>query len=101
MKPKWMNEKSPSKKGRDQEEKARKHINSGAVWHDQFDLDIKEDDTTYLIDVKRAEKSITLSDKSVQKLFRKAMEENKSPAYLIYMGPYVLKCTIERSPTTN
>jgi len=98
-KPKWMNEKSPSKLGRLQEEKARKHVNSGAVWFDQYDLDIKEGDDNYLVDVKNMKKSITLSDTSIKKLFQKAMQEGKTPAYLIYMGDYTIKAVITRSPS--
>lgn len=94
------NSKSHSEKGREQEDKARKHINSGAVWFDQYDLDAKGSDgkEIFLIDVKRAPKTITLSKNKVEKLFRQSALEHKTPAYLIYIGDYVLKCVIERQP---
>lgn len=98
--PKYLRKKedSPSKKGRDQEEKARKHINSGAVFFDKYDLTAEQKDDIILIDVKRSEKTIRLSAEKTEQLHREAMIQHKTPAYLIYLGDYVLKCIIERNP---
>jgi len=95
--PKYLrNKKSISKQGRDQEEKARKHINSGAVWYQPMDLDTDE----CLIDVKKVikQKQITLSKNKIKELFNAAMTEHKIPCYLIYIGDYVLKVVVERNP---
>lgn len=95
--PKYLREKkSVSKEGRDQEEIARKHINSGAVWFDSFDLSTKD----LLIDVKKVitQKQITFHIDKIKKLFDKAIDEKKTPVYLTYIGDYVLKIIIERNP---
>ena len=95
--PRYLREKkSVSKEGRDQEEIARKHINSGAVWFDAFDLNTKD----LLIDVKKVitQKQITFHIDKIKKLFDKAMDENKTPVYLTYINNFVLKTVIERNP---
>lgn len=95
--PRYLREKkSISKEGRDQEEIARKHINSGAVWYDAMDLNTQN----YLIDVKKVitQKQITLNKDKIKKLFDTAMTENKIPAYLVYIDNFILKVVIERNP---
>ena len=99
--PKYLNkEDSPQKQGRKQEKRARQHINSGAVWFDQFDLDQLSDKGNFLIDVKKAvkQKQVAISEVKVKKLFTRAMDENKTPAYLIYLGDYIIKAIVEKNP---
>lgn len=100
--PSYMNDKedSPSKRGRKQENKARLHINSGAVWFDKGDLSVKEGADKYLLDVKHTNgKTFTLNKLKCAKLFEMAMSKQKIPAYLIYFGDsFIVKCVIERCP---
>lgn len=99
--PKYLQRKedSPSVKGRKQEDKARKHINSGSVWFDQMDL-TQEGEDRFLIDVKRTDaKSFALNREKMTLLFERAMKEQKTPAYLIYFGEeFVCKVIVERNP---
>jgi hypothetical protein len=92
--PDYLNDKTPQKKGRDQEDKARKNINSGAVWFDKGDLSTKD----YLIDVKRCKKSHTISVKAIKKLFPEAVQQGKDLAFLIYIGDYTVQAVVKRNP---
>jgi len=100
MKPKYlMKEDSISKQGFDQEEKARKHIASGKLWFDSYDLSQLGKDK-FLIDVKKvvSQSGIRLSKKNIKKLFETAMRQDKNAGYLIYIGDFVLKVMVERNP---
>ena len=93
--PKYLQKQSPQKKGRKQEKKARKHINSGAVWFDKYDLSTKE----FLIDVKRTEKeSIKLSLQKLRELYDESVNQGKTGAMLIYIGDLLLQLTIKKRP---
>jgi len=50
--------------------------------------------------VKKAirQKGVRLELNKIKKLFNKAIDEKKIPVYLIYLGDYVLKVIVERSP---
>jgi len=100
VKPKYLTkEDSIPKQGFDQEEKARKHIASGKLWFDSFDL-TQNGEEKFLIDVKRVitQNGIRLSTKKIKQLFEAAVRQNKSAAYLVYIDKFVLKIIIERSP---
>ena len=100
MKPKYlMKEDSISKQGFNQEERARKHIASGKVWFDQYDL-TQLGEEKFLIDVKKviSQSGIRLTKKKIKKLFETAMRQNKNAGYLIYLDDFVLKVIIERNP---
>lgn len=94
---------SPSKKGRKQEKKARLHINSGSVWFDRGDISIVEGDDKYLLDVKRTDgKTFQLNKEKVAKLFEIAMQQQKTPAYLVYFGDeFVVRCIVSRCPKSS
>lgn len=96
MIPKYLKTESLSKQGRNQETIARKHINSGAVWFDQYDLTVTNVDENYLIDVKKVitQKSFNISLKHIDKLYKVAIP--KTPMLLIYLGNYVIKAIIQR-----
>jgi len=89
-KPKYLNEKTPQKRGREQEEKARRHINSGAVWFDKGDLDYKKMN----IDTKNANKQFTLKLSNIKKHYKDSIP--KEPVFLIYFKDYVIKAFIQR-----
>ena len=94
--PGYLKPDSPQKKGRKQEEKARRTINSGAVWFDPADLEVTEGNEKYLVDVKKVvtQQSFKLNLKDIEKLHRQAVL--KTPVYLIYIGDYVVKAVVQR-----
>lgn len=97
-KPNYFNEKSDSKRGIEREDKACKQINSGRVWFSPRDLTVTGTDEEYLVDVKdvKKQKSYRLSLKDVERFFNQAIP--KTPVYLIYMGDYIIKASIQRNP---
>ena len=97
----YLNEESPSKQGRQQEKKARLHINSGAVWFDKNDLTVVEANETYEVDVKKVvkQKSFTFSLEKLDSFYKNSVP--KTPIYLIYIGDYVIKAVIQRSPNDS
>ena len=89
----YLKEKSASKKGRDQEDVARKHINSGAVYFDKGDLDFKD----LNIDVKNTDKKqYIFKIKDIKKHYLDSIP--KTPVFLVYIGDYVLKTYVQRRP---
>ena len=88
----YLKKETPQKRGRLQEEKARKHINSGAVWFDKGDLDYKD----FNIDVKLTDKKqYTFKIKDIEKHYKDSIP--KTPVFLVYLGNYVLKTFIQRN----
>lgn len=94
MLPDYLKDKSPQKKGRNQEDKARKHINSGAVWFQKGDLSTKD----YLIDVKKVKKSHQINLQDIKELWCHAVDDGKDLALLIYIGDFVVQAVVKRDP---
>ena len=94
--PNYLIEKSPQVKGRKQEKIARQTINSGSTFIDKADLEVKDNDDSYRVDVKKVvlQKSYTLSLKDVEKFYRESSPQ--TPVYLIYIGDYCIKAIVER-----
>ena len=94
--PKYLRPDSPQKIGRKKEKKATQTINSGAIWFDKGDVQVKGTDENYHVDVKTVvtQKSYKVLLKDVEKIHREA--GIKTPVILIYMGPYVIKSIIQR-----
>lgn len=96
--PDYLKEESSTKQGNKQEEIARKHINSGRVWFDENDLTVKGTNEDYEVDVKKVikQKGYRLSLEEIDKFFKRSIP--KTPIYLIYIGDYVVKASIQRKP---
>jgi hypothetical protein len=99
--PKYLTPDSPQKKGRKQEKKACQTINSGALYFDPRDLFVTTSNEDYLVDTKKItlQKSFQFSLKDIEKFYKQSGK--KTPAYLIYIGDYVVKCIIQKLPKKN
>ena len=96
--PNYLNETPHQQKGRDREKKARNSINSGAVWFDPRDLQVKETDENYLVDVKDVskQKGFRFSLADIDTFYKQA--GTKTPIYLVYIGKYLIKASIQIQP---
>lgn len=91
----YLTEKTPQKKGRDQEKIARQTINSDTFFIDKADLEVKDSNDQYRVDVKYTEKkSFSFSEEKVDKFYKESSPQ--TPVYLVYLGKYRLKCIVER-----
>ena len=92
----YFTERSPQKKGRQQEKIARQTINSGTIFFDKGDLEVKDSNDSYRVDTKKVvlQKSYTLSLKDIEKFYRESSPQ--TPVYLIYIGDYCIKAIVER-----
>ena len=87
---------SPQKQGRKQEKIARQTVNSGAVFFDKGDLEIKDSNDEYRVDVKKVilQKSFQFTLKDIDKFNKQSSPQ--TPVYMIYIGDYVIKAIVER-----
>ena len=86
---------SPQSKGRKQEKIARQTINSGTVFFDKADLEVKDSNDEYRVDVKYTEnKSYSFKIKDLDKFYSEASPQ--TPVYIIYLGKYRVKCIVEK-----
>ena len=98
MLPKYLTktEDTPQVKGKKYEKIARNTINSGAVFFDKSDIEVKDSNDQYRVDTKlvTTQKGYTFSLKHIDKFYRESMPQ--TPVYLIDIGDYRVKCIIER-----
>ena len=95
-KPKYLIEESHQMKGRRQEKKAALSINSGSIWIDKGDLEVKDGNEKYHVDVKTVlkQKSYKLSLTEIDNIWNDA--GTKTPVFLVYIGDYVIKCIVQK-----
>lgn len=97
MIPKYLNKSdTPQVKGRKQEKIARQTVNSGAVFFDKADLEVKDSNDEYRVDVKKVtlQKSFNLSLKAIDKFYKESSPQ--TPVFMIYIGDYIVKAIVER-----
>ena len=103
MLPKYLtkSEDTAQVKGRKYEKIARNTINSGAVFFDKGDLEVKDGNDQYRVDTKLVteQKGYTFSLKHIDKFYKESMPQ--TPVYIIKIGKYRIKCIVEINEDEN
>lgn len=91
----YLADSTPQVKGRKQEKIARQTINSGTFFFDKADLEVKDSNDQYRVDVKYTErKSYSFTIKGLDKFYAEASPQ--TPVYIVYIGKYKIKCLVEK-----
>ena len=91
--PKYLQQ-NVKRQGQKAEKKAKRTLNSGALWFDKGDLKTNK----YLIEVKHTnKKSFRITDKLLSKLINEAYSIHKEPLLIIYINKYKVTAKIEKN----
>jgi len=100
--PKYFKKKTPKEKSQDQEKRIAKEgfvtPASGAFWTHKGDVSFKK----YLVEAKRTDKKgMRVTEEWLAKIFKEAVQENKTPGMELEIGDYYVQGIVFRKRKTK